>query len=55
MAEMKEIHDFAVKWCDIFRDQNINYIELVATIKMVCRGTSQILQKRCLTSFVSMV
>lgn len=23
------IHDFAVKWCDKFRDQNINYIELV--------------------------
>ena len=29
MAEMKQIHDFAVKWCDKFRDQNINYIELV--------------------------
>ena len=29
MAEMKEIHDFAVNWCDKFRDQNINYIELV--------------------------
>ena len=26
---MKQIHDFAVKWCDKFRDQNINYIELV--------------------------
>ena len=29
MADMKQIHDFAVKWCDKFRDQNINYIELV--------------------------
>lgn len=29
MAEMKEIHDFAVKWCDKFRNQSINYIELV--------------------------
>lgn len=29
MASMKQIHDFAVKWCDKFRDQNINYIELV--------------------------
>lgn len=29
MTEMKQIHDFAVKWCDKFRDQNINYIELV--------------------------
>lgn len=29
MAEMKKIYDFAVKWCDKFRDQNINYIELV--------------------------
>ena len=29
MATMKQIHDFAVKWCDKFRDQNINYIELV--------------------------
>lgn len=29
MAGMKQIHDFAVKWCDKFRDQNINYIELV--------------------------
>ena len=35
---MKEIHDFAVKWCDIFRDQNINYIELVATIKWFAGG-----------------
>ncbi len=29
MADMKQIHDFAAKWCDKFRDQNINYIELV--------------------------
>ena len=29
MADMKQIHDFAVKWCDKFRDQNIDYIELV--------------------------
>ena len=29
MPEMKQIHDFAVKWCDKFRDQNINYIDLV--------------------------
>lgn len=29
MADMKQIHDFAVKWCDKFRDQGINYIELV--------------------------
>ena len=29
MADMKQIHDFAVKWCDKFRVQNINYIELV--------------------------
>jgi len=29
VADMKQIHDFAVKWCDKFRDQNINYIELV--------------------------
>ncbi len=26
---MKQIHDFAVKWCDKFRGQKINYIELV--------------------------
>lgn len=26
---MKQIHDFAVKWCDKFCDQNINYIDLV--------------------------
>ena len=29
MVDMKEIHEFAVKWCDKFRDQKINYIELV--------------------------
>lgn len=29
MADLKQIHDFAVKWCDKFRDQNINYIDLV--------------------------
>ncbi len=29
MAQMKQIHDFAVKWCDKFRNQNTNYIELV--------------------------
>lgn len=29
MADMKQVHEFAVKWCDKFRDQNINYIELV--------------------------
>ena len=29
VPDMKQIHDFTVKWCDKFRDQNINYIELV--------------------------
>jgi len=29
VADVKQIHDFAVKWCDKFRDQNINYIDLV--------------------------
>lgn len=29
MADIKQIHEFAVKWCDKFRDQKINYIELV--------------------------
>lgn len=29
MADMRQIYDFAVKWCDKFRDQNIDYIELV--------------------------
>ena len=23
MTDMKQIHDFSVKWCDEFRDQNI--------------------------------
>ena len=27
MPDMKQIHDFAVKWCDKFRDQNINYMD----------------------------
>lgn len=29
MADTKQIHEFALKWCDKFRDQNIHYIELV--------------------------
>lgn len=29
MSKMKKVYEFAVKWCDKFRDQNINYIELV--------------------------
>jgi len=29
VADMKQVYDFAVKWCDKFRDQKINYIELV--------------------------
>ncbi|MDH6363080.1 hypothetical protein M2139_000055 [Enterococcus sp. PF1-24] len=29
MADMTQIHNFAVKWSDKFRDQDINYIELV--------------------------
>lgn len=29
MADMKQVYDFAVKWCDKFRNPNINYIELV--------------------------
>ena len=29
MTDMKQIHDFALKWCNKFRDQSINYIELV--------------------------
>lgn len=29
MADMTKIHGFAVKWCDKFRNQKINYIELV--------------------------
>jgi hypothetical protein len=29
VADIKQIYDFGVKWCDKFRDQNINYVELV--------------------------
>ncbi|MFR2911108.1 MAG: hypothetical protein ACLTD7_10200 [Clostridia bacterium] len=29
MADRKQMHDFAVKWCDKFRSPNINYMELV--------------------------
>lgn len=29
MADIKKVYDFAVKWCDKFRNQNINYLELV--------------------------
>lgn len=29
MADIRKIHDFAVKWLDKFRGRNINYIELV--------------------------
>ena len=29
MADMKQIHEFAVKWFGKFRDKNTNYIELV--------------------------
>lgn len=29
MLKMEEIHNFAVKWLDKFRDQNINYLELI--------------------------
>ena len=29
MADMKQIHEFAVKWFDKFRDKKINYLELV--------------------------
>lgn len=29
MSDIKAIHEFAEKWCDKFRDQKINYIELV--------------------------
>jgi|LGOV01.1.fsa_nt_gb hypothetical protein len=28
VADMKQVYDFAIKWCDKFRDQK-NYIELV--------------------------
>ena len=36
MPDMKQIHDFAVKWCDKFRDQNINYIDLVDHFMALC-------------------
>lgn len=29
MTDRTQIHEFAVKWCDKFRNQKINYIELV--------------------------
>lgn len=29
MTDRAQIHEFAVKWCDKFRNQKINYIELV--------------------------
>lgn len=29
MRNLKQVHDFAIKWIDKFRDQKINYIELV--------------------------
>ncbi len=29
MPDKKAIHEFAMKWCDKFRDQKVNYIELV--------------------------
>lgn len=29
MADRKKVHDFAVKWCDKFKTQNINYMELI--------------------------
>lgn len=29
MATVKQIYDFAIKWCDKFRDCDINYIELL--------------------------
>ena len=29
MEYLKQVHDFATKWVDKFRDQKINYIELV--------------------------
>ena len=28
VADMKQVYEFATKWCDKFRDQDINYIEL---------------------------
>lgn len=29
MKNLKQVHNFAIKWIDKFRDQNINYVELV--------------------------
>ena len=29
MTDLKEIHDFAIKWIAKFQDKNINYKELV--------------------------
>jgi hypothetical protein len=29
VAKMKRIHNFAIKWCDKFRDQSIDYKELI--------------------------
>jgi hypothetical protein len=29
LLDMKQVHSFAIKWCDKFRNQQINYIELV--------------------------
>lgn len=29
MRNLKQVHDFAEKWIDKFRDQKINYVELV--------------------------
>lgn len=29
VVDMRQVHAFAVKWCDKFRDQKINYIELL--------------------------
>lgn len=29
MADIEQVYNFALKWCDKFRDQNINYLELV--------------------------
>ena len=29
MVDRMRIHEFAVKWCDKFKDQTINYLELV--------------------------
>lgn len=29
MADMEQVYNFAVKWCDKFRDEKVNYIDLV--------------------------